>query len=162
MFELNGVLNGGCPVNCRVGFRIWLLRPALSKAKNQCDNLCDNSGDSLPVEFGQLIMIRVLTASQTIRELVSFFGKLESFDIYKGPETTDKGESRRYIHIAFLLCISPAISELSASELPVPHDAPRKPGMDMRCFEIKWCHRDDCVAALNVSSYRSYLCIQTH
>ncbi|KAF5368570.1 hypothetical protein D9758_002330 [Tetrapyrgos nigripes] len=28
-----------------------------------------------------------------------------------------------------------------------PHNAPRKPNMDTRCFEIKWRYRDDCVSA---------------
>jgi hypothetical protein len=36
-------------------------------------------------------------------------------------------------------------------EYPPPHDAPRSAGMEMGCWEIKWCHRDDCVGALMVS-----------
>lgn len=29
-----------------------------------------------------------------------------------------------------------------------PHNAPRAPGMDPGCWEMKWEHRDDCVNAL--------------
>ena len=35
---------------------------------------------------------------------------------------------------------------------PPPHDAPRTPEMDQRCWEIKWSHRDDAVSALNVGN----------
>lgn len=32
-----------------------------------------------------------------------------------------------------------------------PHDAPRCPSMDSKCWEVKWQHRDDCVSALMVT-----------
>ncbi|THV07593.1 hypothetical protein K435DRAFT_959667 [Dendrothele bispora CBS 962.96] len=35
----------------------------------------------------------------------------------------------------------------STGVLPFPHNGPRKPNMDTRCFEIKWLHRDDAVSA---------------
>ena len=36
-----------------------------------------------------------------------------------------------------------------------PHNAPRTPEMDRRCWEIKWSHRDDAVSALNVGNLLS-------
>ena len=38
---------------------------------------------------------------------------------------------------------------------PPPHNAPRTPEMDRRCWEIKWSHRDDAVSALNVGNMLS-------
>lgn len=34
---------------------------------------------------------------------------------------------------------------------PTAHDSPRAAIMDQGCWEVKWCHRDDCVNALMVS-----------
>ena len=36
---------------------------------------------------------------------------------------------------------------------PAPHNAPRSPCMDNKCWEIKWDHRDDCVSALMVTIF---------
>ncbi|KAL0071781.1 hypothetical protein AAF712_000703 [Marasmius tenuissimus] len=40
---------------------------------------------------------------------------------------------------------------------PAPHNAPRKPSMDKRVFEVKWEHRDDCVNSPEGSPLEGHL-----
>lgn len=96
---------------------------------------------------------------QTIRSLAAYFGRLERFSPYQIGEDTD-GMWKRY-------SIQPTKSKTQDSEqentketrqlYPAPHDAPRSPSMDARCWEIKWDHRDDCVSALMVCESNALL-----
>ncbi|ESK98071.1 rna-binding protein [Moniliophthora roreri MCA 2997] len=70
---------------------------------------------------------------ETLKVICAYFGALDTFEALKpaGPIIEDGGDS-----------LKPYAS------YPSPHDAPRRPTMDQRCFEVKWEHRDDCVSAL--------------
>ncbi|KAK7059212.1 hypothetical protein VNI00_001839 [Paramarasmius palmivorus] len=63
----------------------------------------------------------------TLRTICAHFGALDTFEALRAG---DDDPSTRY------------------ASYPLPHNAPRKPQMDGRCFEAKWEHRDDCVTAL--------------
>ncbi|KAL0951496.1 hypothetical protein HGRIS_008181 [Hohenbuehelia grisea] len=69
--------------------------------------------------------------ADTIRKIAEFFGPLARLDLYndcKGvDETTATGEE--------------------AMSYPEPHDGPRNPDMDPRCWRVEWVHRDDCAIA---------------
>ncbi|GLB35936.1 putative RNA recognition motif containing protein [Lyophyllum shimeji] len=85
-------------------------------------------------EKPSLFLQPVLFDAETIRMIAAYFGRLERIEPFQlthtihGSEVGNTGEEwKRY---------------------PAPHDAPRSPGMDTRCWEIKWEHRDDCVSAL--------------
>ncbi|KAG1774068.1 hypothetical protein EV702DRAFT_558139 [Suillus placidus] len=61
--------------------------------------------------------------AETLRKISTIFGGIEHFV----PHEFESGIQQEY---------------------PPPHDAPRSAGMETGCWEIKWCHRDDCVCAL--------------
>ncbi|KAK1228674.1 hypothetical protein PQX77_008327 [Marasmius sp. AFHP31] len=65
----------------------------------------------------------------TLKSICAYFGPLEMFESFPavGGVTDDV---------------------IDWTLFPAPHNAPRKPNMDKRVFEVKWEHRDDCVSAL--------------
>ncbi|KAH9982873.1 hypothetical protein BGW80DRAFT_49649 [Lactifluus volemus] len=65
--------------------------------------------------------------SQTLRQIASSFGVVESFDL-RQPEPAEDSEE----------CLT----------FPYPHNANRSAGMDAGCWEIKWENRNDCLSAL--------------
>ncbi|PBK76730.1 hypothetical protein ARMSODRAFT_1011957 [Armillaria solidipes] len=67
---------------------------------------------------------------ETIKRICFHFGPLEQFRPYKAEDATDSED------------------DSLRKPFPYPHDGPRSPLMDTRCFEVKWAHRDDCVSAL--------------
>jgi hypothetical protein len=100
-----------------------------------------------------------------LKTMTSYFGRLESFSLL------EPLKNARGLHVND--CISLILTEsclddrdqISEDEkspmehelYPAPHNAPRSPGMDNACWEIKWEHRDDCVSALMVKKFRFYL-----
>ncbi|KAG2356265.1 hypothetical protein BDR07DRAFT_1423850 [Suillus spraguei] len=80
--------------------------------------LGDREADESGAYFNPL-----LYTAETLRKISTIFGGIEHFV----PHEFESGVLQEY--------------------LP-PHDAPRSAGMETGCWEIKWCHRDDCVCAL--------------
>ncbi|KAH7886154.1 hypothetical protein F5I97DRAFT_1809036 [Phlebopus sp. FC_14] len=72
-----------------------------------------------------LLLMPLLYDAETLRKIASVFGAVEYF----GPYQSHGGDTHGTGH-------------------PPPHDGPRSPVMDRGCWEVKWCHRDDCVSAL--------------
>ncbi|KAG2062337.1 hypothetical protein BDR06DRAFT_966134 [Suillus hirtellus] len=80
--------------------------------------LGDREADESGAYFNPL-----LYTSETLRKISTIFGAIEHFV----PHEFESGLQQEY---------------------PPPHDAQRSAEMETGCWEIKWCHRDDCVAAL--------------
>ncbi|KAG1885960.1 hypothetical protein F4604DRAFT_1646552 [Suillus subluteus] len=80
--------------------------------------LGDREADESGAYFNPL-----LYTAETLRKISTIFGAIEHFV----PHEFESGVQQEY---------------------PPPHDAPRSAGMETGCWEIKWCHRDDCVCAL--------------
>ncbi|KAG1813254.1 uncharacterized protein BJ212DRAFT_422216 [Suillus subaureus] len=80
--------------------------------------LGDREADESGAYFNPL-----LYTAETLRKISTIFGGIEHFV----PHEFESGVQQEY---------------------PPPHDAPRSAGMETGCWEIKWCHRDDCVYAL--------------
>ncbi|KAJ7109996.1 hypothetical protein C8R44DRAFT_884008 [Mycena epipterygia] len=115
-----------------LAMRLW--RPRNSKFLSllynteavDAENHANTNRDS--VSDTGLFLQPVVFDEGTIRMLCAHFGPLESFELFKGPDTaSDQDANKRYPH---------------------PHDGPRLPEMNPGCFEVKWAHRDDCVSAL--------------
>ncbi|TFK56697.1 hypothetical protein OE88DRAFT_1730160 [Heliocybe sulcata] len=64
---------------------------------------------------------------EAILNIACAFGRVDQFSPYSPP--TDR-------------------FDVSDSNYPYPHDAPRASSMDTGCWQVKWGHRDDCVNAL--------------
>ncbi|KAG1757119.1 hypothetical protein EDB19DRAFT_1900668 [Suillus lakei] len=79
-------------------------------------------GDREADESGAYFFPLLYTA-ETLRKISTIFGGIEHFV----PHESESGVQQEYAP---------------------PHDAPRSVEMEMGCWEIKWCHRDDCVGAL--------------
>ncbi|KAF4573131.1 hypothetical protein EYR36_007641 [Pleurotus pulmonarius] len=73
-----------------------------------------------------------------IHQLATHFGPLERLELFKQACSDHGGVD-------------------SERTYPPPHDAPRLPTMDPRCWEIKFQSRSDCVTALNVVTSYFYL-----
>ncbi|CAK5280300.1 unnamed protein product [Mycena citricolor] len=79
-----------------------------------------------------LFLNPVVLDEASLEQICSFFGPLESL--------TEVGVERQ---IQGVNATAP-----EHTSYPSPHNGPRLPQMDQRCFEIKWRLRDDCVNAL--------------
>ncbi|KAI0034167.1 hypothetical protein K488DRAFT_84256 [Vararia minispora EC-137] len=91
---------------------------------------CSSSDDedtSKGVLEGQGMLLSPLRYDgETLAKIVSAFGPIEHFGVYS-PPAGDDGE---------------------LPPLPPQHAGPRSEGMEAGCWEVKWEHRDDCMAAL--------------
>ena len=100
-----------------------------------------------------------------LKIMTSYFGRLESFSLLeplKNARGLHVNDCISLILTEFCLDDGDQISEDEKSPMehelyPAPHNAPRSPGMDNACWEIKWEHRDDCVSALMVKKNCFYL-----
>ncbi|KAG2156676.1 uncharacterized protein EDB93DRAFT_926724 [Suillus bovinus] len=80
--------------------------------------LGDREADESGAYFNPL-----LYNAETLRKISTIFGAIEHFL----PHEFESGVQQEY---------------------PSPHNAHRSAEMETGCWEIKWCHRDDCVGAL--------------
>ncbi|KAF8078842.1 hypothetical protein FPV67DRAFT_1663522 [Lyophyllum atratum] len=85
-------------------------------------------------EKPSLFLQPVMFDAEAIRTIAAYFGRLEHIDPFQPARGVADSE------------VENANEEWKL--YPAPHDAPRCPEMDARCWEIKWEHRDDCVSAL--------------
>ncbi|PBL00508.1 hypothetical protein ARMGADRAFT_382575 [Armillaria gallica] len=136
-----GEHNRGKHVELDLPYAMRLWRPRNSKylallynaeaveAENQASASKSRfSGDSCG---DQVLHLQPVTCdAETIERICFHFGPLEQFQPYKAEDATDSED------------------DSLRKPFPYPHDGPRSPSMDTRCFEVKWAHRDDCVSAL--------------
>lgn len=71
-----------------------------------------------------LLLDPLLYDTETLKKIATLFGPVEHFRPYKLQEDTSRCSG--YLNL---------------------HNSPRSALMDLGCWEVKWCHRDDCVSA---------------
>ncbi|KAG2155623.1 hypothetical protein DEU56DRAFT_847357 [Suillus clintonianus] len=127
-----GDLQGGEPVDLDLPWAMKISRVPGSRhlsvlynsdARAAAENegllpLSDREADESGAYFYPL-----LYTAETLRKISTIFGGIEHFV----PHEFESGVQQEY---------------------PPPHNAPRSVEMETGCWEIKWCHRDDCVGAL--------------
>ncbi|KAF7436583.1 hypothetical protein PC9H_003416 [Pleurotus ostreatus] len=127
-----------------VSYRVPNMQDTVSVSSESHDlpfSMTIRKNASLPVVFNEiaseesthgvsgLYFQPVICTAEVIHQLATHFGPLERLELYKQAPSDHGVDSER--------------------TYPPPHDAPRLPTMDPRCWEIKFQSRSDCVTALN-------------
>ncbi|KII94122.1 hypothetical protein PLICRDRAFT_122139 [Plicaturopsis crispa FD-325 SS-3] len=90
----------------------------------------------------------VVYNEETIRKIAGMFGPIDEFHLYLAEQLSPSipGESTGKPDVTESM--TPNLSKGFEGSYPSPHDSERSAGMDPRCWEVKWDHRDDAVSAL--------------